>query len=105
VTPGVIAGNSLRLFTSGPVLWAGGVCRFPRAAIGFPSKDEMANYLELYAATFDLRLLKYQSRIPLERRAIFLSRTAGARRFQAENVIRRHVGLSGAFHTCLPQIG
>jgi putative flavoprotein involved in K+ transport len=45
--------DSLRLFT--PAKYSGLIgLRFPAPAFSFPTKDEMANYLEDYAARFDL---------------------------------------------------
>ena len=78
--------DSLRLFTparfSGLPGW-----RFPAPAISFPTKDEMADYLEAYAARFDLpvrtgvkvdRLFREGERFVVE---------SGARRFEAKHVV------------------
>ena len=47
--------DSLRLFT--PIGSTGyPECRFPGYHWGFPSKDEMADYLESYARRFDIRV-------------------------------------------------
>ena len=44
--------DSLRLFTPAGTRAAG--MRFPAPGWSFPTKDEMADYLEAYAARFDL---------------------------------------------------
>ena len=78
--------DSLRLFTPNRLNGLPGK-RFPGYHWGFPSKNEMADYLESYARTFDL---KVENGIRVER----LSRdgdrfvaTAGDRRFEADNVV------------------
>lgn len=78
--------DSLRLFTparySGLTGW-----RFPAPAASFPTKDEMADYLEAYAARFDLpgrtgfrvdRLYREGDRFVV---------ASGDRRFEAEHVV------------------
>jgi putative flavoprotein involved in K+ transport len=78
--------DSLRLFTCARYSSLDGM-PFPAAPDYFPTKDEMADYLEAYAAHFELPVL---SGVRVER----LSRSngaylleAGARRFEAERVI------------------
>lgn len=78
--------DSLRLFTPS---WFNGLpgMPFPGYSWAFPSKDEMADYLENYARHFEIRV---QTGVRVER----LSRegerfvaTAGDRRFEADNVV------------------
>jgi putative flavoprotein involved in K+ transport len=45
--------DSLRLFTPGPLQRAGRDA-LPRAGHSFPTKDQVADYLEAYAGRFDL---------------------------------------------------
>ena len=45
--------DSLRLFTPAKYDGLPGL-RFPAGSVSFPAKDEMADYLEAYAARFDL---------------------------------------------------
>jgi putative flavoprotein involved in K+ transport len=78
--------DSLRLFT--PARFNGLVgMTFPASAHAFPTKDEMADYLEVYAERFELpvrtgvqvdRLSKQDGRFVVE---------AGGLRFEAENVV------------------
>jgi putative flavoprotein involved in K+ transport len=86
--------DSLRLFTparyDGLPGWP-----FPAPARSFPTKDEMADYLEAYAARFDLPV---RTGVPVDR----LSRegdryvvTAGTHRYEADQV----VVASGAYHS------
>lgn len=78
--------DSLRVFTPARYDGLAGM-PFPAPARSFPTKDDVADYLETYAARFDLpvqtgvrvdRLSKADGRFVL---------TAGDRRFQAENVV------------------
>jgi len=78
--------DSLRVFTPARYNGLPGM-PFPAPARSFPTKDEVADYLETYAARFDLpvqtgvrvdRLSKANGRFVL---------TAGDRRLQAENVV------------------
>lgn len=78
--------DSLRLFT--PARYAGlpGL-PFPASGNAFPTKDEMADYLESYAAHFRLPI---QSRIKVDRLAKEGNRfvvSAGSHRFESENVV------------------
>jgi len=78
--------DSLRLFT--PAMFDGlAGMKFPAPAFSFPTKDEMADYLEAYAQRFQLpvrtgvrveRLWRSGGRYLVE---------AGARRFEAEHVV------------------
>jgi putative flavoprotein involved in K+ transport len=78
--------NSLRLFT--PARFDGLVgMKFPAPAFSFPTKDEMADYLEAYARHFQLpirngirveRLTRVGTRYVIE---------AGAHRFEADHVV------------------
>jgi putative flavoprotein involved in K+ transport len=78
--------DSLRLFTparySGLAGW-----RFPAPAVSFPTKDEMADYLESYAARFDLPVRTGVKMDRLSRQAERYVLTAGGRRFEAEHVV------------------
>jgi putative flavoprotein involved in K+ transport len=78
--------DSLRLFTparhDGLAGW-----RFPAPALSFPTKDEMADYLESYAARFELPVrtgLKVDGLFRQDDRYIL---TSGSRRFEAEHVV------------------
>lgn len=86
--------NSLRLFTQarydGLPGWS-----FPAPAWSYPTKDEVADYLEAYAARFDLPV---RTGIPvdgLSRKGESYVATSGDRRFEADQV----VVASGAYHT------
>jgi len=78
--------DSLRLFTparnSGLAGW-----RFPAPALSFPTKDEMADYLESYAAWFDLPVRTGVKVDGLSRQADRYVLAAGGRRFEAERVV------------------
>lgn len=78
--------ESLRLFTPARFDGLPGM-PYPASAYAFPTKDEMADYLEAYAARFELPI---QTGVRVER----LSRAdrrftieAGAQRFEADNVV------------------
>jgi putative flavoprotein involved in K+ transport len=78
--------DSLRLFTPNRLNGLPGM-PFPGYYWGFPSKNEMADYLESYARRFDIHV---ETGVRVER----LSReddhfvvTAGNRRFEADNVV------------------
>jgi putative flavoprotein involved in K+ transport len=78
--------NSLRLFTparyDGLPGWP-----FPAPAWSFPTKDEMADYLEAYAARFDLPV---RSGVRVDRLSREEGRyvvAAGERRFEADHVV------------------
>jgi putative flavoprotein involved in K+ transport len=77
---------SLRLFTparySGLAGW-----RFPAPAMAFPTKDEMADYLESYAARFDLPVRTGVKVDGLSREGDRYVVEAGDRRFEADNVV------------------
>jgi len=78
--------DSLRLFTparySGLVGW-----RFPAPAMSFPTKDEMADYLESYAARFDLPVRTGVKVNALSREGDRYVMEVGDRRFRADNVV------------------
>jgi putative flavoprotein involved in K+ transport len=79
--------DSLRLFT--PARFAGlDGLPFPAPAFSFPTKDEMADYLETYATTFALPVRSgvRVDRVSRVRNGGFLV-VAGDRRFHAENVV------------------
>jgi putative flavoprotein involved in K+ transport len=78
--------DSLRLFT--PARYDGlAGWRFPAPAVSFPTKDEMAHYLESYAARFDLPVRTGVRVDGLSRQADRYVLTAGSRRFEAEHVV------------------
>jgi putative flavoprotein involved in K+ transport len=78
--------DSLRLFT--PARYDGlAGWRFPAPAVSFPTKDEMADYLESYAAWFDLPVRTGVKVDGLSRQAYRYVLTAGSRRFEAEHVV------------------
>src|SRR5215203_2396202 len=78
--------DSLRLFTparyDGLPGWP-----FPASAWSFPTKDEMADYLEAYAARFDLPVRTGVRVDGLSREADRYVVTAGDRRFEADHVV------------------
>jgi putative flavoprotein involved in K+ transport len=78
--------DSLRLFT--PARYAGlpGL-RFPGRGDAFPTKDEMANYLESYAARFGLPVQTGVKVDKLSKDGDRFVATAGSRRFESENVV------------------
>ena len=85
--------DSLRLFT--PARYSGlpGM-GFPAAAWHYPTKDEVAEYLEFYAARFQLPVRTGVRVDGLTRQGDRYLVTAGERRFEAANV----VVASGAYH-------
>src|SRR5215213_8172632 len=78
--------DSLRLFTparySGLTGW-----RFPAPAVSFPTKDEMADYLQAYAARFDLPVRTGVKVDGLSREADRYVVASGDRRFEAKHVV------------------
>ena len=78
--------DSLRLFTPARYDALAGM-PFPAPPHAYPSKDEMADYLEKYAARFDLpvRLGTRVDRVSRNGRGFVV--TAGERRFEADNVV------------------
>jgi putative flavoprotein involved in K+ transport len=78
--------DSLRLFTparySGLQGWP-----FPAPAVSFPTKDEMADYLEAYAARFDLPVRTGVKVDGLSREGDRYIIASGDRRFEAEHVV------------------
>ena len=78
--------DSLRLFTPG---WFNGLpgMPFPGYHWGFPSKDEMADYLVNYARHFDIPVETGVRVERLSREGDFFVATAGDRRFKADNVV------------------
>jgi putative flavoprotein involved in K+ transport len=78
--------DSLRLFT--PVRYSGlDGSRFPGRADAFPTKDEMADYLEAYAEQFALAVESGVSVDHLSRQGDRFVLTAGDRRFEADQVV------------------
>lgn len=78
--------DSLKLFT--PAVHDGlpGL-PFPAAANAFPTKDEMADYLEAYVAHFDLPVRHAIAVDGLSRQGDCYVVTAGDRRFEADQVV------------------
>jgi putative flavoprotein involved in K+ transport len=78
--------DSLRLFTparhDGLPGW-----RFPAPAWSFPTKDQMADYLEAYARRFELPVRTGAAVDGLARVGDSYVVTAGGRRFEADNVV------------------
>jgi putative flavoprotein involved in K+ transport len=78
--------DSLRLFT--PARYDGlQGWRFPAPALSFPTKDEMADYLESYAARFDLPVRTGVEVDGLSREGDRFIITSGNRRFEARHVV------------------
>ena len=79
--------DSLRLFTPNRLNGLPGM-PFPGGYHwGFPSKDEMADYLESYARRFDIRVETGVRVERLSREGDLFVATAGNRRFEADNVV------------------
>ena len=78
--------DSLRLFTPARFDGIAGM-PFPAAAHSFPTKDEMADYLEAYAARFPLPVRTGVAVERLSREGARYLVTAGDRSFQAEHVV------------------
>jgi putative flavoprotein involved in K+ transport len=79
--------DSLRLFTPNRLNGLSGM-PFPGGYHwGFPSKDEMADYLESYARRFDIRVETGVRVERLSREGDRFVATAGNRRFEADNVV------------------
>jgi putative flavoprotein involved in K+ transport len=78
--------DSLRLFT--PARYDGlQGWRFPAPALSFPTKDEMADYLEDYAARFELPVRTGVEVDGLSREGDRFIITSGNRRFEAKHVV------------------
>ncbi|HSK84870.1 MAG TPA: NAD(P)-binding domain-containing protein [Rubrobacter sp.] len=78
--------DSLRLFT--PARYDGlQGWRFPAPAWSFPTKDEMADYLEAYAARFELPVRTGIEVDGLSREGDRFIITSGNRRFEAKHVV------------------
>jgi putative flavoprotein involved in K+ transport len=78
--------DSLRLFTYARYDGLPGL-RFPAPGWSLPSKDDMADYLERYAAIFELDVRAGVTVDRLERIAGRFVLTAADRRFEADNVV------------------
>lgn len=78
--------DSLRLFTPARFDGLAGM-PFPAGGHTFPTKDEMADYLESYAARFDLPVRTGVAVDRIHREAGRFIVSAGARRFEAEQVV------------------
>jgi putative flavoprotein involved in K+ transport len=86
--------DSLRLFTPSQANHLPGL-KFPGADLYFPTKDEVAIYLEEYARQFDLPIQHGTKVEKLEKNGNGFNITAGTNTFHAQNVIIA----TGAFHT------
>jgi putative flavoprotein involved in K+ transport len=78
--------DSLRLFTPNRLNGLPGM-PFPGYHWGFPSKDEMADYLASYARHFDLHIETGVKVERLSREGDLFVAIAGDRRFEADNVV------------------
>ena len=78
--------DSLRLFTPARYNNLPGM-PFPAPAHSFPTKDQMADFLEAYAARFNLPVLSGVRVSQLSRNGDRFVVAAGDRRFEADNVI------------------
>ena len=78
--------DSLRLFTPARYDSLDGM-RFPAPALSFPTKDEMADYLEGYAARFKLPVRNGIRVDRISRRGSAYLVSAGDRRFEADEVV------------------
>jgi putative flavoprotein involved in K+ transport len=78
--------DSLRLFTPARYDGLNGM-PFPAPRLSFPTKDEMADYLEAYAARFDLPVQTGIRTDGLSRQGDGYVVSAGDRRFEADNVV------------------
>jgi len=78
--------DSLRLFTPARFDGLDGM-PFPAPANAFPTKNEMADYLETYAARFDLPVRTGVRVDGLSRQGNGYVVTAGNRRYEAEHVV------------------
>ncbi|MGE5333700.1 MAG: flavin-containing monooxygenase [Nitrososphaerota archaeon] len=78
--------DSLRLFTHARFDGLEGM-PFPAPANSFPTKDEMANYLEAYAVRFELPVRTNVQVDSLKRHGEQFEMTAGTLRFEAKHVV------------------
>ena len=86
--------DSLRLFTTAQYDGLPGMA-FPGPRASYPTKDEVADYLEAYVERFELPVLTGVKVDRLSRRGERFKVAAGIRTFSAENV----VVATGAYHT------
>ncbi len=85
--------DSLRLFTPARLSGLNGM-RFPAPPLSFPTKDEVGDYLESYAAKFGLPVRTGVRVESLTRPADRYVVSAGSSRFEADNV----VVAAGSYH-------
>jgi putative flavoprotein involved in K+ transport len=78
--------DSLRLFTPARFCSLDG-WRFPAPKVHFPTKDEMGDYLEAYAARFDLPVRTGVRVDAVSREGDGYAVVAGGRRFEADRVV------------------
>lgn len=78
--------DSLRLFTPARFDGLAGM-PFPAPPHSFPTKDEMADYLESYAAKFELPIRTGVKVDKVSRQGDAFIVTAGDRRFEAKNIV------------------
>jgi putative flavoprotein involved in K+ transport len=86
--------DSLRLFTTARYDGLPGM-PFPAPRSAYPTKDEVADYLESYAETFALPVLTGTTVERLDHDGATFRATAGARTFSADNVVLA----TGAYRT------
>jgi putative flavoprotein involved in K+ transport len=90
--------DSLRLFTRADLAGLDGMS-FPGAAHAFPTKNEMADFLEAYATRFDLPVRRGVHVDGVSREDGRYVVRAGDRRFEADNVV---VATGGRRHPHVP---
>ena len=78
--------DSLRVFTPAKFAGLDGL-RFPAPPNSFPTKDQMADYMQLYARTFELPVRSGMRVDRLSRMGDRYIVTAGRDRFEADNVV------------------
>ena len=78
--------DSLRVFTPAKFAGLDGL-RFPAPPNSFPTKDQMADYMQLYARTFKLPVRSGMRVDRLSRMGDRYVVTAGSDRFEADNVV------------------
>ena len=78
--------DSLRLFTPARYINLPGM-GYPGRGDSFPTKEQIANYLEIYAKRFDLPVRNGMRVTRLHKKADAFMVHAGGQRFEAENVV------------------
>lgn len=90
--------DSLKLFTPGPYNSLPGM-PYPSSAASYPSKDEMADYLEAYAAELELPVRTGVDVEWIRRSGDLFEVSCGGRRLEAQNVV---VATGGYHHPRIP---